>query len=337
MRTLVTGAAGYLGSALVRAVGDRVVAPPDARWLLTDRVLPGAAFDAADASGRHVSSDRDDRDGVAADVVRIAGDIGDPSLLERLFETPIDTVFHLAGIVSGAAEADYEAGKRTNLDATIALLERCRLQAARGGPVVRFVYASSIAVFGTPLPHRIDDATAPAPTLSYGTHKRACELLIDDCTRRGFIDGRALRLSGVVVRPPLANGALSGFNSDLIREPLAGRTYTCPVGAGATIWIATLADAVGNLARLGHVDGAAIGPQRATTMPSLAVSVADVVAAIARVDAAAAARIAFAPQPAIEAQFGRWPLDCAFDKGRALGLSCVASIDDVIRTHLESR
>ena len=140
---------------------------------------------------------------------RVASDVADRARLDRLFGEPVDTVFHLAGIVSGAAEADYELGKRVNLDATIALLERCRLQATNGGPVARLVYASSIAVFGTPLPARLDDATAPAPTLSYGAHKRACELLIDDCTRRRFIDGRALRLSGVVVRPPLPNGALS--------------------------------------------------------------------------------------------------------------------------------
>jgi len=331
MRTLVTGAAGYIGSALVRALlAERGAAHAGGPLLLTDRAIPNpqAGVEAGSADG--AARDR-------SDVSRIPGDIADAALLDRLFEEPIDTIFHFAGIVSGAAEADYEAGKRVNLDATIALLERCRLQAMAGGPVVRLVYASSIAVFGTPLPRRIDDATAPAPTLSYGTHKRACELLIDDCTRRGFIDGRALRLSGVVVRPPLANGALSGFNSDVIREPLAGQSYVCPVSPEATIWVCTLADAVGNLLRLAQIDGASIGPRRATTIPSLAISIADIVAAIARVDPEAARRISFAPQPAIEAQFGRWPLDCAFDKGRALGLACVASIDDVIRTHLETR
>ena len=212
MRVLVTGADGFIGRALVHAlrVGHDVIA-----------------------------TDRDD------------GDIADPAHLDRLFAAgPFDRVFHLAAIVSGAAEADFDAGRRVNLDATIGLLDRCRAQARRGGPVVRFVHASSIAVFGTPLPARIDDATEPKPSLSYGTHKRVAELLIDDATRRGELDGRALRLSGVVVRPALPNGALSAFNSDVIREPLAGRDYECPVGADATIWVTSRRAAVANLLHL---------------------------------------------------------------------------------------
>jgi len=321
MRMVVTGAGGFIGQALVDALRDRVpvrdaVDRPthERNLLLTDRVEPPRA-----SGGSRW----------------LAGDIADTALHDTLFAEPVDAIFHLAGIVSGAAEADYPLGKRVNLDATIALLERCREQVAHGGPVPRFVYASSIAVFGTPLPARIDDATAPAPTLSYGAHKRACELLIDDCTRRGFIDGRALRLSGVVVRPPLANGALSGFNSDLIREPLAGRGYVCPVTPEATIWIVSLRHAIGNLIRLADAPAAALGPQRAITTPSLALSVAAIVAALEKADRGAASRIRFDPMPAIEAQFGRWPLDCAFDRGTGLGLTCDASIDDVIRTHLE--
>jgi len=299
LRALVTGADGFIGRALVHAlrVGHDVIA--------TDR----------------------------AD-----GDIADPAHVDRLFddEGPFDLLFHLAAVVSGAAEADFEAGRRVNLDATIGLLDRCRLQAARGDPVVRFVHVSSIAVFGTPLPTRIDDATAPAPTLSYGTHKRVAELLIDDATRRGELDGRSLRLSGVVVRPPLPNGALSAFNSDVIREPLAGRDYECPVGADATIWVTSRRAAVANLLRLAECDGAAIGPQRAVTAPALAISIGEVVAALGRVDAAAPDRVRYRPQATIEAQFGRWPRDRAFARAHSLGLVGEASIDALIRDHLES-
>jgi nucleoside-diphosphate-sugar epimerase len=298
MRILVTGAAGFLGSALVAALGD------------------------AHEIG---ATDRGD------------GDIADPAHVARLFAQPVERVFHLAAIVSGAAEADYVRGRRVNLDATLALLEQCRLQAERGGPVVRFVHASSIAVFGTPLPARIDDETAPRPTLSYGAHKRVAELVIDDLTRRGALDGRALRLAGVVVRPALPNGALSAFNSDAIREPLAGRDYACPVGPEATVWLTSRRAAIANLLRMAEVDGSAIGAERAVTAPALALSIAEVVAAIARVDPAAAKRVRFAPQPAIEAQFGRWPRERSFARANALGLASEPSIDAIVRHHLESR
>jgi len=315
-RIVVTGAAGYIGRALVDALRTSSASSAAAALVLTDRAPAPPALPA----GAHW----------------IAGDIADAALQERLFAEPVDAIFHLAGVVSGAAEADYAAGKRVNLDATIALLERCRVQAERGDPAPRFVYTSSIAVFGTPLPTRFDDDTAPAPTLSYGAHKRACEILIDDCTRRGYVDGRALRLCGVVVRPPLDNGALSGFNSDVIREPLAGRDYTCPVSPEATIWIASLPHAIANLLRLADVDTAALGPRRTLNTPALAVSVAQIVEAIGRVDPAAAARIRFRPDAALEAQFGRWPIDASFARARSLGLGVDPSIDVVIRQHLEA-
>ena len=295
MNVVVTGARGYLGSALVAALG---------------------------ASGCDVlATDRDD------------GDIADPAHVRRLFETPVDRVFHLAGIVSGAAEADWDLGRRVNLDATLLLLDACRAQARRGGPTVRFVHASSIAVFGTPLPARIDDDTEPRPTLSYGTTKRIVELLLADLARRGEVDGRALRLSGVVVRPPLANGALSAFNSDVIREPLAGRAYVCPVGPEATIWVASQRATIANLLRIAEVDGAAVGAQRAVTAPALAVSIGETVAALGRVDAAAPARVGFAPDARIEAQFGRWPRAASFARAAALGLERDDSIDAIIRDY----
>jgi len=295
MNVVVTGARGYLGSALVAALG---------------------------ASGCDlVATDRDD------------GDIADPMHVRRLFEAPVDRVFHLAGIVSGAAEADWDAGRRVNLDATLLLLDRCRAQARRGGPIVRFVHASSIAVFGTPLPARIDDATEPWPTLSYGTTKRIVELLLSDLARRGEVDGRALRLSGVVVRPPLANGALSAFNSDVIREPLAGRDYVCPVGPDATIWVASKRTTIANLLRFADVDGEAIGAQRAVTAPALAVSIGELVAALGRVDPGAPAHVRFAADARLEAQFGRWPRDASFARAESLGLVRDASIDAIIREY----
>jgi D-erythronate 2-dehydrogenase len=300
---VVTGAAGFIGAALARALRQRSA-----------------------AQGAEVN-DLITTDLTGADV---CGDIADPGLIDSLFLRPVHTVFHLAGIVSGRAEADFALGKRVNLDASIALLERCRAQTERGGPAVRFVYASSIAVFGTPLPERIDDATPPLPTLSYGAHKRVIELLIDDCSRRGFIDGRALRLPGVLLRPPTGNGALSGFNSDLIREPLAGRNYVCPVGPDASLWLTSLQSTLRNLLTLADADAGALGAQRALTAPALAVRVGDIVAALGRIDPAAPARAGTSRVPALEAQFGRWPLECRFEQAAVLGLTVEPSIEALL-------
>lgn len=320
MRFLVTGADGFIGKALVealeRAAGARPAGAEAAQFCLTDK--DGGASPCV----------------AAGEAVRIAGDIAEPALQARLFAEPVDFVFHLAGVVSGAAEQDFALGKRVNLDATIGLLERCREQVANGGPAARFVYASSIAVFGAPLPQRIDDSTASHPTLSYGAHKCACEVLLDDYTRRGFVDARALRLAGVVVRPPIANGALSGFNSDLIREPLGGRDYVCPVGPEAGIWIASLITTIRNLRHVAGLDSGALGRDRTVTAPALAVTVAQIVEAMRRADPEAPSRIRFDPQPALEAQFGRWPRDFAFDRASALGLAVDASLDAIVRNHL---
>jgi nucleoside-diphosphate-sugar epimerase len=209
----------------------------------------------------------------------------------------------------------------------------------QGGPKVRLVFASSIAVFGVPVPPRIDDATEPHPTLSYGAQKRACEVLIGDAHRRGFIDARVLRLAGVVIRPPAANGALSGFNSDLFREPLAGRIYRCPVGADATLWISSLAKTVGNLLRVLDLPREALGAHAVINAPALCVSVQEILAALKRFDPAAAARVQLPAQPeaALSAQFGRWPRDCAFDRAMHLGLTADASLAAIIEDHLATR
>ena len=297
MRILVTGAQGFIGSALVAALG----------------------------SGDEVrATDRAD------------GDIADPDHVAGLFTKPVDRVFHLAGIASGATESDYAAGRRVNVDAMRLLLRQCRKQVDRGGPVPRLVYASSIAVFGVPLPARIDDATAPAPSLAYGSQKRTSELLVADASRHGAVDGRSLRLCGVVVRRAAPNGALSGFNSDLIREPLSGRDYVCPVGPEATLWITSLGTAVHQLLRVAEVEGSRLGADRAVTAPALAVRVADVVATLGRADPAAAARVRYDPQPQLEAQFARWPLDCSFERAEALGLRADESLESIVRAYKDS-
>jgi D-erythronate 2-dehydrogenase len=304
--TIVTGAAGFLGRAVVgelrrhhRIYGDVIAA-----------------------------------DCVASEGVDCVGDIADPAHQSAIFISKPTYIFHLAGVVSGRAEADFVAGRRVNLDASLAFVERCRLQVQDGGPLVRFIYASSIAVFGVPPAEGMDDATPPAPCLSYGAHKRIVEVLIDDYSRRGFIDGRALRLSGVVVRPRQPNGALSAFNSDIFREPFAGRAYCCPLPSDATIWVSSLTHAVHNLLAVGEVDAARLDLSRAITAPALCVSLTDIAAAIGRVNREAAARIVFAPDVdmTLRDQFGSWPLRASFGRAAALALTVDCNIDDLIRT-----
>ena len=305
---LVTGARGFIARQLLQRHLLPGVEKGLCRLTLTDLVLPDAA-----------------QPGVRC----VAGDLSDPLLWQDLMAEPVDAVFHLAAIVSGRAEQDYRAGLQVNLHSTLTALECCRLQHQRGGPLVRFVYASSIAVYGTPLPARIDDGTPVRPSLSYGAHKRMIELMIDDLSRRQEIDGRGLRLSGVVVRPRSANGALSGFNSDVIREPLSGNEVVCPVLPSACIWLTSAEVAVDQLWQVSQIpladwastlqsQGKHAWPVfNATTWP---LRVSALVEALGTIDPQAPARVKYDPAAPLQAQFGNWPQEAGFALANALDL-----------------
>jgi len=305
-RILITGAAGYVGQALVQAL--TLSAPSSWQWVLTDTQTVAGVQSTANTRW-------------------VIGDLSSAQVCESLFEQPVHAVFHLAGVMSGRTEQDVALGERINLHASLDLLARCRAQFRQGGPLVRWIMTSSIAVYGTPLPHQLDDQTPQRPSLSYGTHKRMLELMLDDMNRRGDLDGRAVRLSGVVLRPALPNGALSGFNSDLIREPLSGRTYICPVSSDARLWLLSLPAAVAHLTRLLGMDHASwsqvMGPAGtcALNAPAWPVTVHEVLEAMAQIDPQVPQRVQFAPQPDLEAQFGAWPLDVTFERAKQLALT----------------
>lgn len=287
MHIVITGAGGYIGHALScwLATQTHFAGQPISRLSRTDLVLPPLEN--------------------APDFLHnVEGDLCLPTLRDQLLSEPADYVFHLAGITSKRAEEDLHLSLAVNLQASIALLEDLR----HGATTPTVVFTSSIGVFGTPLPDFIDDHTPIQPTLSYGTHKRMVELLIADYSRLGHIDGRSVRLPGIIARPLQAIAALSSFSSDLVRHLAAGHAYTCPVSETAANWLISLPCCVEQLQH------AALSPtthwptSRAVTLPALRVLTGELVQSIAnQYGADRKALVSWQPNAQIEAQFGRWP------------------------------
>ena len=307
---VVTGAGGFVGGALARKlISQRLGIDSQAGSFRSDRLILTDRMPRPDWCPAH-----------RTDIVWVQGDVGSASLLNQVFAEPVTALAHLAGVVSGAAEADFDLGMRVNVDATHALLSRCMAQ-GRAGSIARVVYASSIAVHGVPLPAAIHDCTPASPSLSYGVQKLISEILITEASRRGWIDGISLRLAGVVVRPALPNGALSGFNSDLIRETLAGRRVISPVSPGAVIWLQSLASARDALATALSGSGGAPDGARVVQCPAIAASISEILDAVSAASGHDAhALVDFRPDPAIEPMFGRWPRVCSFERAHRMGL-----------------
>jgi nucleoside-diphosphate-sugar epimerase len=246
-----------------------------------------------------------------------------------------DVIFHLAAIVSGEAELDFDKGYRINLDGTRMLLDAIRL--VGGGYKPRVVFTSSIAVFGAPFPDAIGDEFFHTPLLSYGTQKAIDELLLADYSRRGFMDGVGIRLPTICIRPGLPNKAASGFFSNILREPLAGKEAVLPVSDDVRHWHATPRSAVGFLIHAATIDSADVGPRRNLTMPGLSATVGEQIAALKRVAGdRVAARIKREPDPFIMGIVAGWPRK--FEPKRALQLGFTTAektFDDIIRIHIE--
>lgn len=281
-RILVTGAGGFVGRRLVAAL----LASPalaDATLTLGDMVLPDLPDDPR--------------------VTAVSGDIADGAVRAALLRDTPDLVFHLAGILGGAAEADYDVSRRVNLDATMALLEGLRDAAAPP----RVVFASSIAVFGPPLPDLIDDDTIPYPTMTYGAQKRMIEIAIEHFSARGWIDGIALRLPGIVVRPNADARLKSAFLHHLFMAVAAGADVTLPVSPAGTTWLLSVSACVDALVHAGSLPAARLDRRRVLTLPAQCVAFGDLVAAVRARFPDSRSTVTFAPDAEIEAQFGRQP------------------------------
>jgi nucleoside-diphosphate-sugar epimerase len=262
----------------------------------------------------------------------IAADIADPATLARIVDRDIGSVFHLAAVVSGQAERDFDLGMRVNLDASRLLLEACRA----AGSLPRVLFTSSVAVYGGDLPDVVTDATALNPRSSYGAQKAIGELLLADYTRKGFVDGRVARLPTISVRPGRPNQAASSFASSIIREPLNGETAVCPVGAHLRIWLSSPRRAVDSLIALHDVGADALGMSRVVNLPGLSVSVAQMVDALRAVAGDdAISRITWQRDEAIELIVGSWPAAWDTRRAHALGLTGDASFEAIVRAYVE--
>jgi D-erythronate 2-dehydrogenase len=325
MRIAITGGAGFLGDRLARrllAGGSLTLAgatpQPVDELRLIDRVAPRA--DLVDEERVTV---------VTGDLAELAQDA---SLLDG-----IDLVVHLAAVVSGEAERDFDLGLHVNLDSTRALLEACRAKAVPP----RLVFASSLAVFGgtdlLPLPEVVTDSTLPLPQTSYGTQKYVGELLVSDYARRGMVPGRSVRLMTVSVRPGAPNAAASGYLSGIIREPIAGIRSACPVGPETEAALSSPERTLDGIMAAITTSDADWGPLTALTLPALTVTVGQMIEALRRVVGEdAAALVDFEPDPTIAAMVRGWATRIQADRAVALGLTAPPDFDSVIREYLDA-
>ncbi|MGU3495357.1 D-erythronate dehydrogenase [Xanthobacteraceae bacterium A53D] len=317
MRILVIGGAGMIGRKLIERLArdGRLGGTPISALTAHDVVAP-ARMEAPFPIETRVS------------------DLSVPGEAEALIADRPDVIFHLAAIVSGEAEADFEKGYRINLDGTRYLFDAVR---AMEGYVPRLVFTSSLAVFGAPYPETpIEDDFFLTPLTSYGTQKAICELLLADYSRRGFFDGIGIRLPTICVRPGKPNKAASGFFSGIIREPLAGQEAILPVSDDVVHWHASPRAAVGFLVHAATLDTAPLGARRSLSMPGTAASVGQQIEALRKVAGdKVAARIRREPDPVVAKIVNGWPRTFNPARATALGFRAETSFEEIIRIHIE--
>jgi nucleoside-diphosphate-sugar epimerase len=318
MHILVLGGAGMAGRKFIERLardghlGGKPIVKVTAQDVVPAQAPKGAAF-AFDA---------------------IVSDLSVPGEAEKLIASRPELIIHLAAVVSGEAEADFEKGYRINLDGTRFLFEAIRLTGDGYKP--RVVFTSSVAVFGAPFHDKIGDEFFTTPLTSYGTQKAICELLLSDYSRRGFFDGLSIRFPTICVRPGTPNKAASGFFSNIIREPLNGIDAVLPVSDQVRHWHASPRSAVNFLLHAATMDLAAVGPRRALNMPGYSCTVAEQIEALRKVAGdGVVARIKRVPDPVIDKIVEGWPRNFDPQRAIALGFKGESSFDEIIRIHIE--
>ncbi len=320
MHILVIGAAGMVGRKLTdRLVADGHVANRTIKTLtLVDVVEPTAPK------------------GFSGEVETITADLSAPGEAEKLASLRPDLIYHLAAIVSGEAEADFDKGYRINLDGTRYLFEAIRQEGLKSPYCPRVVFTSSIAVFGAPFPARIHDEFFSTPLTSYGTQKAIGELLLSDYSRRGFFDGIGIRLPTICIRPGKPNKAASGFFSGILREPLAGQEAVLPVSEDVRHWFASPRAAVGFLIHAAAIDTAPLGARRNISLPGLSATVREEIEALRRVAGDKAVKlIRHEPDPAIIRIVDGWAQDFDTHRAESLGFRAETNFDAIVRAHVE--
>ena len=307
MKILVTGAAGFLGRRVIDAL------------LSDDRVAPISQIVAADLVAGPVVDRR---------VGSRIGTIADPQFIETIVDSDVAVVCHLAAVLSGQSEAEFDVGMRINVDGTRGLLEACR----RLTRPPRFVFSSTTAVFGGPLPAIVPEDMTMRPQSSYGAAKAIAEHLVTEYSRRGFVDGVVCRVPTVAVRPGAPNSAMSSFVSGIIREPLAGIESVCPVPLDMRLWISSPDVVTKNLTHAVRLPAAALGGRPAVNLPGLSVTPAEMLDSLERLGGTAArARVRCDIDPRIAGMVGTWPGDFDVTRALALGFSQDQDIDAVVR------
>ncbi len=320
MKIVITGGAGFIGRRLALKLLEKNDLDFGRGQGAPDKIV---AFDVGEPDPPFPDDPR---------LEMVTGDVSDPDQLRALITPDTDAVFHLAAVVSAGAEADFDLGMRVNLGGTRAVVDVCR----ELGTAPRIVFASSVAVFGGDVPDVIRDDTHLTPQTSYGAQKAAGELLINDYRRKGFLDGRALRLPTVVVRPGKPNKAASTFASSIIREPLQGQPVDCPVSPDQPMWLLSPRRVVDAFIRAAELPAEAWGPSRAVSIPGITHTVREMLDALTGIAGKTVSdRVNFKPDPDIQKIVSGWPMRFAAERGKALGFETDGSMEEIIHGFIE--